>query len=74
MGGATSFPYPALPSRFQTLLYAPRPGAVEGLGTAHAGGGCDQSIESTVSHAVVRSWLWLTAISSSPLGCFSTLL
>ena len=22
MGGATSFPYPALPSRFQTLLYA----------------------------------------------------
>ena len=25
MGGATSFPYPALPSRFKTLLYAPVP-------------------------------------------------
>ena len=44
------------------------------VGTAHEGGGCDQSIGSTVSDAIVRSWLWLTATSSSPLGCFSTLL
>ena len=35
---------------------------------------CDQSIGSTVSDAIVRSWLWLTATRSSPLGCFSTLL
>ena len=40
----------------------------------HEGGGCDQSIGSTVSDAIVRSWLWLTATRSSPLGCFSTLL
>ena len=43
-------------------------------GTAHEGGGCDQSIGSTVSDAIVHSWLWLTATRSSPLGCFSTLL
>ena len=27
-------------------------------GTAHEGGGCDQSIGSTVSDAIVRSCLW----------------
>ena len=43
-------------------------------GTAHEGGGCDQSIGSTVSDVIVRSWLWLTATRSSSLGCFSTLL
>ena len=32
--------------------------------------GCDQSIGSTVSDAIVRSWLWLTATGSSPLGYF----
>ena len=37
-------------------------------GTAREGGGCDQSIGS------IRSWLWLTATRSSPLGCFSTIL
>ena len=37
-------------------------------------GGCDQSIGSTVSDAIVRSWLWLTATRSSPVGCFGTLL
>ena len=42
-------------------------------GTAHEGGGCDQSIGSTVSDAIVRSWLGLTATRSSPLGCFSIL-
>ena len=42
--------------------------------TAHEGGGCDQSIESTVSDAIIRSWLWLTATRSSPFGWFSTLL
>ena len=39
--------------------------------TAHEGGGCDQSIGSTVSVAIVRSWLWWTATRSSPLGYFS---
>ena len=43
-------------------------------GTAHEGGGCDQSIGSTVSHDIVRSWLWSTATSGSPLGYFSKLL
>ena len=43
-------------------------------GTAHEGDGCDQSIGSTVSDAIVCSWLWLTATGSSPLDCFSTLL
>ena len=40
-------------------------------GTAHKGGGCEQSIESTVSDAIVRSWLsrlqlrvshWVTSV------------
>ena len=43
-------------------------------GTAHEGRGCDQTIGSTVSDAIVRSYVWLTATRSSPLGCFSTLL
>ena len=43
-------------------------------GTAHEDWGCDQSIGSTVSDAIVRSWLWWTATRSSPLGCFSRLL
>ena len=43
-------------------------------GTAHEGGGCDQSIGSIVSDAIVHSWLWLTETRSSPLGCFSRLL
>ena len=34
------------------------------------GWGYDQSIGSTVSDAIVRSWLWLTASRSSPLGYF----
>ena len=37
-------------------------------------GGCDQSIGSTVSDAIVLSWLWLTATRSSPLGYLSKLL
>ena len=40
-------------------------------GTAHEGGGCDQSIGSTVSDAIIHSLLWSTATRSSPLGCFS---
>ena len=40
-------------------------------GTAHVSGGCDQSIGSTVSDAIVRSWLWSTATRSFPLGYFS---
>ena len=43
-------------------------------GTAHEDGGCDQSIGSTVSDAIVRYWLWSTATRSSPLGYFSNLL
>ena len=42
-------------------------------GTAHEGAGCDNSIGSTVSDAIVRSWLWLTATRSSPLGRFSSI-
>ena len=34
-------------------------------GTAHECGGCDQSIGSTVSDAIIRSWLWLTATGVS---------
>ena len=30
-------------------------------GTADDGGGCDQTIGSTVSDAIVHSWLWSTA-------------
>ena len=40
-------------------------------GTAHDGGGCDQSIGSTFSDVIVRSWLWSTATRSSLLGYFS---
>ena len=40
-------------------------------GTAREGGGCNQSIGSTISDAIVRSWLWSTATRSSPLGYFS---
>ena len=42
--------------------------------TAHEDGGCDQSIGSTDSDAIVPSWLWSTATRSSPLGYFSRLL
>ena len=38
------------------------------------GWGCDQSIGSTVSDAIVRSWLWSTATRGSTLGYFSRLL
>ena len=34
-------------------------------GTAHEAGGCDQSIGSTVSDAIVRSWLWSTGTKRS---------
>ena len=43
-------------------------------GTAHEGGGCDQSIRSTVSEAIIRSWLWSTETRSSQLSRFSRLL
>ena len=45
-------------------------------GAAHEGGECDQSIGSTVSDAILRSWLWSTstATRSSPFGYFSRLL
>ena len=43
-------------------------------GTEHEGGGCDQSIRSIVSDAIVHSWLWQTATRSSPFGYFSRLL
>ena len=37
------------------------------------GGSNGQSIGSTVSDAVVRSWLWSTAPGSSPLGYVSSI-
>ena len=43
-------------------------------GTVREGGGCDQSIGSTVSDAIVRSWLWSPATRSPTLGYFSKLL
>ena len=43
-------------------------------GNAHVSGGCDQSIGSTVSDVIVRSWLWSTETRNSPLGYFSKLL
>ena len=43
-------------------------------GTADEGGVCDQSIGSTVSDAVARSWLGSTSTMSSLLGYFSRLL
>ena len=43
-------------------------------GTAHESGRYDKLIGSTVSDAIVRSWLWLTGTRSSPLDCFSRLL
>ena len=43
-------------------------------GTPHEGRGCDRSIGSTVSDAIIRSWLWSTATRSSTLGYFSRLL
>ena len=43
-------------------------------GTAHQGGGCDQSIGSTVFDAIVRSWLYSAETRNSPLGYFSRLL
>ena len=43
-------------------------------GTTHKSGAYDQSIGSTVSDAIVHSWLWLTATRSSPLGYISRLL
>ena len=42
--------------------------------TAHVSGGCDHSIWSPVSDAIIRSWLWSTATRSFPLGCFSSFL
>ena len=39
-------------------------------GAAHDGEGCDKSIRSIVSDAIIRSWLWSTATRSSPLGYF----
>ena len=39
-------------------------------GTGHGGGGYDQSIGSTVSDAIVSSWLWSTATRKSPLDYF----
>ena len=36
--------------------------------------GATSQLDLLVSHAIVRSWLWLTATRNSPFGCFSTLL
>ena len=44
------------------------------FGTAHERGGCDQSIGSSVSDAIVRIWLWSTVARSYSLGYFRKLL
>ena len=49
----------------QVLRYA---GSVNGVQPMRVGWECDQSNWSTVSEAIVRSWLWSTATRSSPLG------
>ena len=36
-------------------------------------GGNGQSIGSTVSNAIIRSWLWSTVTESCPLGSFSSI-
>ena len=41
--------------------------------TAHEGEVGHKSIGSTVSDAIIGSWLWLTATRGSPLGYFSRL-
>ena len=60
----------SIPAKVALIYTCTRPSG----GTAHEGGGCDQSIGSTVSDAIVRIWLWMAATRSSPVGCFSTLL
>ena len=60
---------PAVAELHRFILCTSRSG-----GSDHEGGGCDQLIGSTVSDAIVRSWLWSTATRSSPLGYFSRLL
>ena len=42
--------------------------ALRGYCPVKGGGGKGQSIGSTVSDAIVRSWLWSTATGSRPLG------
>ena len=37
-------------------------------GYCYEGGGCYQSIGSTVSDTIFRSWLWLIATRSTPIG------
>ena len=54
-----------------TDLYYAR--GAQGVLLMRVGGGCDQSIGSTVSDAIVRSWLWSTATRSCSLGYFSRL-
>ena len=60
--------FPVELRRHRFILYTRRSG-----GTGHEGGGSDQSIGSTVSDAIVRSWLRWTATRSSALGYFSRL-
>ena len=55
------------PAECTDLYYAP---GAQGVLPMRVGGATSQ-LESTVSDAIVRSWLWLTATRSSPLGCFS---
>ena len=57
---------PAVAEQRRFILCTRRSG-----GSANEGGGCYQSIGSTVSDAIVHSLLWKTATRSSPLGYFS---
>ena len=60
----------SIPLRCTDLYYAR---GAQGVLPMRVGDATSQ-IGSTVSDTIVRSWLWLTATRSSPVGCFSALL
>ena len=67
----------AVSSVQQVMWFAAQPAlqcAIRGAQGVLPRGGCNQSIRSTVSDAIVRSWLWLTATRGSPFCYFSKLL
>ena len=57
---------PAVAELHRFILRTRRSGS-----TAHESGAWDQSIGSTVSDVIVRSWFWSTATRRSTLGYFS---
>ena len=59
-------PIPAVAELHRFILFTRR-----SEDTAHEGGGWYQLTGSTVSHSIVRSWLWSTATRSSSVDYFS---